>query len=146
MPLWLAVPDTCLRNFYGRPAPSMSFVRRIPGNWFSDHPWAISCGGTSGYGALQLAFKKGARAITLFGFDYGASPSGQWHHNESHYHFGYNQHDDKWARFAASFSAAAPVLAKAGVRVLNASPNSAISVFPKCSPQQAINDPHIRRL
>lgn len=146
VPLWFAVPDCFLRNFNGLPAPSMRFVRRMPGSSFSDSPWWISCGGTSGYGALQLAALKGARSITLFGFDYGASPSGAWHHNERHYHFAPVQIPDKWTRFASAFNAAAPVLAGAGVKVLNASLNSTISVFPKCTPQQAIHDPDLRGL
>ena len=146
MPLYFAIPDHYLVNFYMPPTPNMRFIRRHPGAYFSAYDWMITCGGTSGYGALQLAFKKGAREITLFGFDYGASPSGAWHHNEGHYNFFQGQQAHKWREFAASFDVAAPVLKAAGVKVLNASPHSAITAFPRTSPEKAIDDPSLRRL
>ena len=137
-PLYFAIPDNWLINIHDPPSHRMRFIRRAAGNWFNDDNWSISCGGSSGYGALQLAFKKGARRIVLLGFDYGSAPDGSWHHNEQHYTFFQRHEADKWREFAASFNAAVPVLQKAGAVVINGSPRSAITAFPRMTIEEAL--------
>lgn len=137
-PLYFAVPDNWLVNFAGPPTPNMSFIRRVQGTRFTRDPAMISAGGTSGFGALHFAFLKGARRITLFGFDYGSSPAGVWHHNEQHYDFRHVQVRRDWQQWARNFDDVAPVLRVAGVEVVNASPGSAITAFPKVSLKEAL--------
>jgi hypothetical protein len=137
MPVYLAMPDPYLVNFDGPPAPSMRFVRRVPGTALTSWGWQISAGGTSGFGALHLAFLKGAKRITLFGFDYGtAGPA--WHHNEQHYAFPHRQCRADWTQWAKNFERAAYVLTAHGVSVINASPGSAIEAFPRVSLEEAL--------
>ena len=128
------MPDAQLVNFDGRPTPGMRFVRRLAGAGFNgSDPSRIFCGGSSGYGALQLAVLRGARQITLFGFDYRGG-----HHNEAHYRCFNAAPESRWLEFASAFDLAAPVLKRMGVDVVNASPGSAITVFPKCSVEEAL--------
>jgi hypothetical protein len=127
-----AVPDNKLTKFPRNPAPHMRFVRRMPGTNFNCDRDAISSGGSSGFGALHLAFQRGAKDIRLFGFDY--LPTG--HHNDKHYNF--PTFPVPWLEFARSFDAAGPVLRDHGVKVLNASPYSAITAFEKCTVEEGL--------
>lgn len=136
--LFFAVPDNWLVNFSGPPTPYMTFLRRVQGTSFTTDRRLISAGGTSGFGALHLAFLNGAKRITLFGFDYQSSPLGVWHHNEQHYNFVHHQLRRDWEQWARNFNAAAPVLRDAGVEVVNASPRSAITAFPRVSIGEAL--------
>jgi hypothetical protein len=138
IPLYFAIPKSILVNMSERPTANMRFIRRFQGEEFNSAGWMISCGGSSGYGALQLAFKKRARKIVLLGFDYGFTQPGVWHHNEHHYNFWQSQSTLRWRQFAASFNVAAPVLKTAGVEVINASPSSTITCFPRLSIDEAI--------
>jgi hypothetical protein len=105
----------------------------MPGTNFNKDRNSISSGGSSGFGALHLAFQRGARDIRLFGFDY--MPTG--HHNEHHYTFPVLA-GNPWPGFARSFDTAGPVLRAAGVKVLNASPYSDITAFEKCKLEEAL--------
>jgi hypothetical protein len=81
-------------------------------------------GGTSGYAALDIAASRGAKDIMLLGFDY----------RPGHYHDGYawsRGDKDNWAQWALNFGPMNRVLEAAGIKVLNASPDSRISCFPK---------------
>lgn len=137
-PLYFAVPDNWLVNFDGPPTGNMTFLRRVQGTALTRDTRLISAGGTSGFGALHLAFLNGARRVTLFGFDYRPSKAGEWHHNERHYNFVNHQIVSTWEQWARNFDDAAPVLKAAGVEVINASPGSAITAFPRVSIQEAL--------
>lgn len=84
-------------------------------------------GGNSGYGALNLAYLKGSRRIILLGYDFC--------HSATHWHEGYawqgKSNDSMYRKWATQFIRALPQLHKHGVQVLNASPDSAITAFPK---------------
>lgn len=136
-PFFLTIPDPFLVNFSRPRPPSVIFLRRVAGTAFTTFPGAISSGGTSGFGALHFAFLKGARRITLFGFDYRPSPQGVWHHNEQHY-FPHQQQLSDWQVWAQNFHDAVPALRGAGVEVINASPSSAITAFPRVSIEEAL--------
>lgn len=137
IPVTFAVPDCWLVNFASPPTPNMGFVRRVKGTVFHPSGERISGGGTSGYGALQLAWLKGARRIVLFGFDCRQT-AGAWHADERHYSFPQAQDPAKWAEWAANFDDAAWYLNRDGVEVINASPESAIAAFPKCTVEQGL--------
>jgi hypothetical protein len=49
-----------------------------------------------------------------------------------------NPNQSNFKRWLAAFDAAAPVLASMGVEVINASPNSAMKSFIRCSIEEAL--------
>jgi hypothetical protein len=137
-PQFYAVPHHILRLAGGPPTRQMNFIRRQQGAELTTMPSRITAGGTSGFGALHLAFLRGAKKIVLFGFDY-SSGNGQWHHNEGHYTFQQQQDAAQWQRWAKNFDRAAVILKGHNVEVINASPESAIQAFPKCSIEEAVS-------
>jgi hypothetical protein len=84
--------------------------------------------GTSGFAALHLAVAKGAKRITLLGFDY----------TRGHYHSAYpwRAHDmaneRSWPRWAEDFKIVD------GIDIINASPGSLIDVYPKLTLEDAL--------
>ena len=108
--IYWAVPD-------GRrtPAPeNMTLLRRRDGQDVSDDPGEVYGGGTSGFGAFQIALHKRAKRIVLFGFDYEGD-------------------DRKWKIWAEHFRVYVPHLTASGASVVNACPWSAISCFQKAT-------------
>lgn len=108
--------DNWIRNLY-----------RARGDGLSINPDTVNvC--SSGYGALNLAFLKGAKRIFLLGYDY--TQGGQhWYPEQGTYALNgrfFNQWADKYATML-------PQLREAGVQVVNANPASRISCFPKVS-------------
>ena len=84
--------------------------------------------GTSGFAALQIALRKGAKQITLLGFDYV----------KGHYHdkYPWRMHDKandmSWGRWAEHFK---PI---PGVDIVNASERSLIQCYKKMSISEAL--------
>lgn len=99
---------------------------------FDDHPEHLRHGWNSAHAATHLAVHLGTRRIVLFGADF--------RHNgvlsTEHFHSGYGEAPplpeavDRWK---GAFSKLAPILAAKGVEVINASPDSALTVWPRCS-------------
>ena len=128
---WLALaPGHVVRKEEG--AEHVNIVERRRGNYLSEHSAYIN-GVNSGFGALNLAFLKRASKIVLLGFDMNTDEQGN-----IHFHDGYPWENDakrtaryyhKWAR---PFEEAVHQLSKAGIEVINASPESRIEGFPKC--------------
>jgi len=87
-------------------------------------------GGHSGYQLLNLAMHLGASRVLLLGFDCHAT------NGRTHW---FGDHPDSlrvaspYAHFAAAYDLAAPTLRAAGVEVINCSPGSAITAFPRGS-------------
>ena len=117
------------------PVAGATYLRNVPAG-LSREPGTVATGGTSGYAALNLAVLKGAKRIVLLGYDYGLIDG------RHHYHDAYPWHhvanDQSWPAWAKQFDAAAPLLAAQGVEVVNASPQSAITCFPKMSIEDAL--------
>lgn len=128
-PNYWAIPDNWFFRRPLRPSPGMTFLRRRAGTELSRNTGAITSGGSSGFGALNLAVLKGARKIVLLGYDY--RPTG--HHNDRHYPGRIETPAAKWTEWAGNFDRAAMALKADGVEVLNASPESMITAFPKCT-------------
>ncbi len=104
---------------------SATMLRRLRRPGLSEDPGAVHICGTSGYGALNLAYLKRARQIFLLGFDMAGS--GHWHPEPG---WGGAIPLEPWA---AAFDVAAEQLRAAGVHVVNCSPKSAIQAFEKIS-------------
>ena len=100
---------------------NITFLRRRDGRDVSTDPGEVYGGGTSGFGAVQIALLKRAKRIVLFGFDYG----------------GAGEPDPRralnWKIWAEHFRVFVPHMTAAGVHVINACPHSAISCFQKAS-------------
>ena len=98
-------------------------------------PDSISHGNNSGYGAINLAAKLGAKKIYLLGYDMNSEG------NNTHWHSGYeSRHNhsiyNKMMRYFESLPAE---LKKHGIEVYNANPQSKLDVFPKCTIDEAIS-------
>lgn len=93
----------------------------------SEDPRALVTGRNSGFQALNLAVLAGAKTILLVGFDGAPAADGR-----GHFHGGHPRLTPAAAYplYRQAMDAAAPVLCRLGVRVLNCSPGSAIAAFP----------------
>jgi hypothetical protein len=96
-------------------------------------PGMVHRGSTSGYCALNVAVLLGARRIVLLGYDY--TPDG-------HYHDGYpwqrRAFDMSMPAWAHHYEAAAEHCKRIGVEVINASPTSMLTCFPKMTIDEAL--------
>lgn len=109
----------------------------------STDPGFLHTGGTSGFAALNLAVLHGATDIVLFGFDY-TPDNDVMRHNDRHYAEYRRQRLEYWANWSRSYGIVAPKLQAMGISVLNASPKSAITAFPRCSLDEAME--HLDRV
>jgi hypothetical protein len=109
-------------------------LMKRPDNLLSVTPGELTQGCTSGFMALNFAFLKRARTIVLFGFDYSEK-------HGSHYcpdRYPPQDREHMWKAWVGHFDFVAPQLASAGVRVINACPDSAITVFERMTHEQAL--------
>lgn len=123
---YVAVPED---YDFSQAVDGVTYLRRIrirQGLSYTNHEIAMG-GGNSGFGALNLAYLKGAREIFLLGYDLCDSGS-HWHLG---YAWGSGKHDALYRKWAQQFDMVAWDLAKMGVRVWNASLISAITAFHK---------------
>lgn len=99
-------------------------------------PNTIRTGNSSGYSAMGLAVTLGARRIVLLGFD------GQQENGRSHWHKEHPRLTGQRAlqQIASEFGSLVQPLRDAGVEVWNASPDSAIHVFPKTTLENVFGD------
>ena len=107
------------------PAENVTFLRRRDGGGFGSDEGAVYDGGTSGFGAFQIALHKRAKRIVLFGFDYDGSNEDVATDKRA------AQHAANWKKWAEHFRAFVPHLRDSGVSVVNACPHSAITCFQK---------------
>lgn len=120
---FLAVPDDNVGII-----PRAIYLKTCRLTGISTDPTIIR-GGSSGYGAFNVAFLKGAKYIWLLGFDYSYAarkhwfPTYSWQKDDTPYL-------DRWAR---QFNTAVPTLAARGVKVTTVGLNSRINAFPKIS-------------
>lgn len=105
------------------------------GSGLSLDPEAIVTGRNSAYQALNLAVLAGAKTIILLGVDGRPAKDGR-----SHWHEGHPRPTPQAAyeEYRRAFSAAENEITAAGVRVINASPGSAVDSFEKMELTQAL--------
>lgn len=142
--VYWAVPEDQLERTGSPPSANVTFLRRLDGQGISDSAGEIYTGGTSGYGAVQVALHKRAKRIVLFGYDYDGNfdPNAEFRHNDQHYARKRAQSAGQWAEWAAYFTALAPEFAKRGVDVVNACPRSTIRCFSKMTVDDAVDYLH----
>lgn len=101
-----------------------------------DRPGVVCWAGNSGMQAINLAYHWGARRLVLVGFDMRADLGLHWH---GRHPAGLNNPTPKsLARWRERLDRQAPRLAAAGVTVINASPVSALSAYPRLTLDAAL--------
>ncbi len=101
-------------------------------------PDAVCTGRNGGYQALQLAAHRGARRVILLGFDMKPAADGRVHWHAEH---PVPTDPHLPGSFAAHFRSLVKPLARLGVEVLNATPGSALDVFPRVELEEALCRP-----
>jgi hypothetical protein len=104
--------------------------------WLLDEPGRIGDGGNSGFQAINLALQFGASKIILVGYDMRLDRGVHWHGR--HGSGLNNPRDVNVMRWRRAIDAAAPTAARLGVRIINASMESALCAYPKMSIEQAL--------
>jgi hypothetical protein len=128
--IWKA---TCQVGYQGiEPLPSwVTQYRFTETGGFDPDPKNLRSGNNSAYAAMHLAAHLGARRLVLLGVDMRHGAGGA-----THFHGGYGTPhlEENLARYMVPFfdTLAAP-LAERKVEVINASPESALTVWPRCS-------------
>lgn len=93
---------------------------------------------TSGFAALNWAVRCGAKRILLLGYDYRSDgPHRHWYDEEEPPPEP-GRAVDLWPQWVGAFDEALPELQALGVQVMNGSPESAITAFPKCTPEEGL--------
>ena len=138
--LYLALGDIWWRSTTVIPGAVYLRDRNSPVPWanpgLSAKADEIQRGATSGYVALGLAVLKRAKRIVLLGYDYRVEGSRHHYHNEYPWHTLAN--DKSLHVWATQFDSAAADCARLGVEVVNASPDSALTAFPKMTINEAL--------
>lgn len=101
-----------------------------------DEPGKVGAGGNSGFQALNLAVQFGARRILLVGFDL----RGEHWYGRNNWPRANNPDESNFERWRAAFIAAAKTLDGLGVEVINASPTSSLTCFPKQSIETTLQE------
>jgi hypothetical protein len=98
----------------------------------------IHTGGNSGYQAVGLAHQLGAKSIILVGFDMKMSGGKVHWHGDHPAHLGNEGPYDKWV---SRFRSLATGLKQAGVKIVNASRETALDTIQRMDLQVALNTP-----
>lgn len=118
-----------------REAPRDVLTLRNAGkHGFAADPDSLCTGSTSGYQAVHVAAHGGASRILLCGFDYRGS--GHWH--EDHPAPLTNTPPEVWPEWAGRFEWLVLPLRQRGVEVINCTPGSAITCFPRMDLEEAL--------
>lgn len=96
----------------------------------------IGWGGNGGFQAINLAVQFGVRKIILVGFDMRVDKGVHWH--GKHGYGMNNPTTGNVARWRVVADKAAPALAALGVEVVNVSPVSALTAYPKMTLEEAL--------
>lgn len=135
MPLVLAVPDEGLTMDLPPERPGITFVERLRGEKLSDDRRHIYAGGTSGFGALNVAYLRRCRDVFLFGYDY-RTDGAKHHHDNARYPTA--QAHGHWPGWARKFDLIAKQAKDAGMKITVAGLTSSIAAFPKVSLETAL--------
>lgn len=114
----------------------LRWVRSEARDGLSRDPRLIHQGANSGYQAINLAYLLGASRILLLGFD--MKPAGRRMH-------WFGDHPGKlrkalpFPQWIKNFDALAADLRQAGITVLNCTPGSALTCFPRADLAEALN-------
>jgi hypothetical protein len=111
-------------------------VARNRNEILTDDPGVVGDGGNSGFQALNLAVQFGAQKIILVGFDMRLDRGTHWHGRHPPGLNNPNEHNMvKWRKVLDGSAAHLQAL---GVTVINASPLSALTAYPKMTFAEAL--------
>lgn len=132
-PVYLCPPQHVVADLYPK-IPAAQFIRETPSAFSWDRHLLHRRGGSSGYGALNVAVLMGAKRIVLLGFDYKRGIG-----NRKHWHGSYTwPQNENWPAWARAFDALVKPFADRGIEVINASPDSIVTAFPKMNIDAAL--------
>ena len=103
------------------------WIESVPRPGFSTNPRVIHQGSNSGYQAVNLAILLGANPIYLLGFDM------QIVNNKRHFfgdHPGSLNKPSPYGQFVAAFRTTVTDIARAGIKIINCTPGSALDAYP----------------
>lgn len=114
--------------------PEIAMLRNAGTEGMSVDPFEICTGSNSGHQAINIAALAGASRIVLVGYDAKPGPKG-----EAHF---FGDHPDKtqapYQNMIRELKRAKSTLEKMGVQILNATPGSAIDIFPRVTLAEAV--------
>lgn len=133
--IWKA---TCQINYIPEDnVPGVVTQYRFTGHsGFDDNRKNLRSGNNSAYACIHLLAHLGARKIVLLGVDMRHGAGGRTHFHDGH---GLLHQEETMTRLMVPFfdTLAAP-LAERGIEVINASPQSALTTWPRCSLDEGI--------
>lgn len=113
----------------GGPVGVTRLMKIDPGHGIADKPNQLALARTSVTGAINLAIHLGCRRVVLLGVDGKNGEGGKRHHHGAAYPWPFIR--GSFDLHQTEFQAVAPSIARAGVDVVNANPDSAIMVWPR---------------
>jgi hypothetical protein len=132
-------------------APNVGYLHRVMGEWFSKDPSRAVCGGyTVTYVAMQLAYYMGFTDVILIGVDHRFATAGKPNQlvesagpDASHFDPNYFGKGVKWQlpdleNSEISYKLARKAFANAGRRIVDATVDGALTVFPKTTLREAL--------
>jgi hypothetical protein len=140
------VPCQVYRPKYGQ---GLTFYQFTGMRGLETKPGFLRHGNNSGYTAINMVAQLGAARIVLFGYDMRFGAQG-----ESHWHSGYqtpNRVRTLTDKMLPYFQSLVGPLRDLGIEVVNASPDSLLTYWPRCSVEQGLaicrttNEPDIKR-
>ena len=121
----------------GRYTTDIKILKKGKAFGIETDPQTVAHGNNSGYAAINLAYHLGASRIILLGFDMGGNSQ------STHFHDGYPAKaapDSMYKeKFIPGFNQLNSELKDSSISILNASPSSKLTVFPKITLEQALS-------
>jgi len=114
--------------------PGLWCVHNMGSEGFHPHPDGIMHGRNGGASALHVGAHMGVTLAVLLGYDCRLGPGGKTHHHGDHPPGLCNPDADCTANWARLFRKLAPELERRGMRVINASADTALDCFERADP------------
>ncbi|TPN44875.1 methyltransferase domain-containing protein [Mesorhizobium sp. B1-1-7] len=122
----------------GGPRDVLRLTKIDPAKGIANKPNQLALARTSVTGAVNLAVHLGCCRVVLLGVDGRFAEDGTRHHHGAAYPWPLVK--GSFDLHATEFAAVAPSLKRVGVEIINANPDSAISVWPKVSFEETMLD------
>ena len=119
------------------PDPAVFMLHNHGREGLSEQPNGLHTGMNGGYQAINLAVLAGARRVLLAGYDM-RFPGGRSHSHNGHPH---SHPEANYSLYASKYSSMLPQLGRLGVEVVNCTPGSAITAFPRGDLASLLPDP-----
>lgn len=118
--------------------PKQTKVDEYVNELLLDTPGVIGGGGNSGFQALNLALQFGASRLLLVAFDMNPSHQEHWY-GRNNWMKANNPTAEHYRKWLFGFSRAAIKLKSMGVEIVNASPLSAMTCFPRATIEDTLS-------